>query len=174
MGHDSLHHQAFSTSVKCLEGRWTLLQPQALLNVSRFQFSFSYADSDADGGVFLRTEPAWYDVGLNTTALHCLPADRVLVPGSRYVLHVRVWPSPDSYITYVSPAMTVDRTPPAVRRGKSVIESSASCSKDVDYVTKEDNYVTACWKDVFIDSDSGVVRYDVWMGTSPHGTSPGL
>jgi hypothetical protein len=35
-------------------------------------------------------------------------------------------------------------------------------------------HVTACWEGVFRDSDSGVVRYDVWLGTSPHGQSLGV
>jgi hypothetical protein len=170
MGHDSAQHQAFSTSAKCLEGRWTLLDPQALLNVSRFQFSFGLANTTAGQGVFdVLTEPAWYDVGLNTSALHCLPGNRTLQPGQRYILHVRMWPSCDSHVTFTSQPMMVDHTPPQVRRGKSVIESDATCSTDFDYVTKQAFHVTACWKGVFRDSDSGVARYDVWLGTSPHG-----
>jgi hypothetical protein len=170
MGHDSAQHQAFSTSAKCLEGRWTLLDPQSLINVSRFQFSFSLANRTAGQGVFdVQTEPAWYDVGLNTSALHCLPGNRVLTPGERYILHVRVWSSRDSHVTFTSQPMMVDHTPPKVRRGKSVIESEASCAKDLNYVTKKEFYVTACWGGVFQDSDSGVVRYQVWLGTSPQG-----
>jgi hypothetical protein len=175
MGHDSAHHQAFSASSKCLKGLWTLQNPQALLNVSRFQFSFSLAHKSAGEGVFdVLTEPAWYDVGLDTTALHCLPAQRRLVSGLSYTLHVRVWPSPNTYTDFTSQPMMVDHTPPAVRRGKSVIESDASCSKDLDYVNREESYVTACWNDVFRDSDSGVARYEVWVGTSPHGRSQRL
>jgi hypothetical protein len=170
MGHDSAQHQAFSTSAKCLEGRWTLLDPQSLINVSRFQFSFSLANMKAGQGVFdVQTEPAWYDVGLNTSALHCLPGNRVLTSGELYMLHVRVWPSRDSHVTFTSQPMMVDHTPPKVRRGKSVIESEASCTKDLNYVTKKEFYVTACWGGVFQDSDSGVVRYQVWLGTSPQG-----
>jgi len=72
-------------------------------------------------------------------------------------------------MTFTSAPMMVDHTPPQVRRGKSVIESDATCTKDFDYVNKKDFHVTACWDDVFRDSESGVVSYQVWMGTSPHG-----
>ena len=162
--------QTFTTSAKCLEGHWTLANPPSLVNVSRFEFSFSLANMSAGEGVFeSQEEPVWYDVGRQMTAVHCMPGNRVLMSGKSYVLHVRVWTSRDSHVTFTSSPVVVDHSPPQVGRGKSVIESDVKCALDFDYVTTKESHITACWDGVFLDPQSHVTKYQVWMGTSPHG-----
>lgn len=162
----------FTTSAKCLEGHWALVSPPSLVNVSRFEFSFSLANMSAGEGVFESgTEPVWYDVGHQMSAAHCMPGNRTLMSGKSYILHVRVWMSPDSHVTFTSPPVDVDHSPPQVKRGKSVIESDVTCALDIDYVTTERSYVTACWDGVFVDTQSHVTKYQVWIGTSPHGNN---
>ena len=161
--------QAYSASVKCLEGRWSLADPRSLQNISRFEWSFSLFNKSAGDGVFdAGTEPAWRDVGRDMNIAYCLPGNRVLEPGLSYVLHVRVWLSRDKRMTFTSEPVVIDPTPPKPMRRNKVIESDVTCKNDIDYVTTE-HYVTACWGGVFQDSDSPVVRYEVWVGTSPYG-----
>ncbi|KAL8573303.1 hypothetical protein ACOMHN_032765 [Nucella lapillus] len=163
----------YLTSTKCLEGHWTLAQPQSLLNVSRFEYSFSLANMSAGQGVFdPRTEPVWYDVGRRLEVVRCLPGNVTLSSGQSYVLHVRVWPSRDSHVTFVSAPAVVDHSAPSVRRGRAVLDSAdRSCSRDVDCVTAERSEVTACWTGVFADAQSGVVGYQIWVGTSPRASN---
>ena len=161
--------QAYSASVKCLEGRWSLADPRSLQNIPRFEWSFSFFNKSAGDGVFdAATEPAWRDVGRDMNIVYCLPGNRVLEPGLSYVLHVRVWLSRDKRMTFTSEPVVIDPTPPKPMKRNKVIESDVTCKNDIDYVTTE-HYVTACWGGVFQDSDSPVVRYEVWVGTSPYG-----
>ena len=163
--------QAYSTSVKCLEGSWSLSDPASLRNVSRFEWSFSLFNRSSGEGVFNpTTEPAWHDVGRDTNAVFCLPGDRVLKTGQRYVLHLRVWLSRDEYVSFTSDPVVIDQTPPKPRRKNKVIESDVTCKEDKDYITTEP-YVTACWGGLFQDFQSPIVRYEVWIGTSPYGKS---
>ena len=111
--------QMYITSAKCLEGHWSLSQPDSLGNMSRFEVSFSLADMPAGEGVVdPQTEPIWSDVGLHTTAVYCLPGSRMLVFKLSYIMHVRVWLSRDTHVTYTSAPVVVDHTPPRVRRGR--------------------------------------------------------
>ena len=163
--------QAYSASVKCLEGRWSLADPRSLQNISRFEWSFSLFNRSAGDGVLdAATEPVWHDVGRDMNAVFCLPGNRVLKSGLRYVLHVRVWLSRDEYTIFTSDPVVIDQSAPKARRGKMVIESDVTCKKDLDYVTTEP-YVTACWGGLFQDLQSPTARYEVWVGTSPFGKS---
>ena len=162
--------QKYISSAKCLEGHWSLSQPDSLGNVSRFEVSFSLADMSAGEGVVdTQTEPIWSDVGRHLTTVYCLPGNRTLASGQGYIMHVRAWLSRNKYVTYTSAPVVVDHTPPQVRRGRAITESSLTCTQDIDYITKEISDVTACWDGVFLDTQSPVVQYQIWMGTSPHG-----
>ena len=164
------HPQKYMTSAKCLEGHWSLSQPDSLGNVSRFEVSFSLADMSAGEGVVdTQTEPIWSDVGRHLTTVYCLLGNRTLASGQGYIMHVRVWLSRDMFVTYTSAPVVVDHTPPQIRRGMAVMESDLTCTQDIDYVTSEIPAVTACWDGVFRDTQSPVVQYQIWMGTSPHG-----
>ena len=166
--------QAYSTSVKCLEGSWSLSDPASLRNVSRFEWSFSLFNGSNGVGVFnATTERTWHDVGRDTSAVFCLPKNRVLESGLRYVLHVRVWLSRDESVTFTSEPVVIDQTPPKLTKRKKVIESDASCKNDIDYITTE-HFFTACWDGLFQDSDSPIVSYEVWVGTSPYGKTASL
>ncbi|KAK7101794.1 hypothetical protein V1264_020121 [Littorina saxatilis] len=159
--------QSLTTSGKCLEGRWNLSDSSQLSNISRFQWSYSLANTTPGEGVFdTDTEKIWYDVGRNMIAVHCLPATRMLQSQESYVLHVRVWMSKEEYVTFVSGPVYVDHSPPQLRRGHTVTESDASCQADVDFITEEPR-VFACWQDVFLDGESEVAKYEIWVGTSP-------
>ncbi|KAK7483107.1 hypothetical protein BaRGS_00025675, partial [Batillaria attramentaria] len=160
--------QSFTTSAKCLEGHWKLLDPEMLSNVTRFEWSFSLDNSSAGDGIFnTQTEAVWHDAGRNTSAVHCMPGRRMLQSGRRYTLHVRVWLSSEDHVTFLSLPIVVDHSPPQVRRGKRVFESDAACSRDFDYVTSEPS-LTGCWDGVFRDAQSPITKYEVWIGTSPY------
>ena len=162
--------QMYITSAKCLEGHWSLSQPESLDNVSRFEVSFGLANMSAGEGVVnIQTEPIWLDVGRHVSAVHCMPGNRTLVSRQSYIMHVRVWLSRDTHVTYMSSPVVVDHTPPQVRRGGRVFESDSTCTQDIDYVTREISDVTACWHGMFRDTQSRVVLYQLWMGTSPFG-----
>ncbi|KAK7493739.1 hypothetical protein BaRGS_00015068, partial [Batillaria attramentaria] len=169
-GYIGLHSapQAFSASAKCLEGHWRLLTPTLLANISRFEWSFSLANTSAGEGVFdTQNEAVWRDVGRNMTAVLCLPGSRVLKSGMRYVLHVRTWISREEHVTFISDPVVVDHTPPQVKRGGAVMESDVDCGLDRDYVTTEP-YLTACWDGVFRESQSQLAGFEVSIGTSPY------
>lgn len=165
--------QSLTTSAKCLEGHWLPVDPLPLTEVFRFEWSYSLANMGAGEGVFdARTEKVWHDVGRNTTAVHCLPGRRMLQSHSSYVLHVRVWVSLEDRVTFVSEPVVVDHSPPQLRRGGTVMDSDAACQTDVDFVTNEPD-ITACWQGTFQDEESGISKYEVWVGTSPFGESIG-
>ncbi|KAK7496778.1 hypothetical protein BaRGS_00011987, partial [Batillaria attramentaria] len=158
--------KTFTTSAKCLEGHWDLSDPKFMSNVSRFEWSFSLANKSEGEGIFNRQDEAvWYDVGRNTSAVHCMPGKRVLKSGQGYILHVRTWLSSHEHVTFVSSPVMVDHTLPQIRRGRAVIDSDVTCTMDVDYVTTEPT-VTACWDGVFRDAGSQITQYEVWFGTS--------
>ena len=165
----------FITSATCLEGHWALPEVNPSVTISRFQWSFSLANESAGIGVLdTGSQPVWYDSGLRTSAAFCLPAPGALSAESGYVLHVRAWLTPDSYVTRTSAALVADHSPPVRRRGRSVKESDdASCSaRDVDFFG-DGAVLTACWAGVFSDGQSGVRGYEVWVGTVPFGKSAG-
>ena len=147
--------QAYSASVKCLEGRWSLGDPKSLENISRFEWSFSLCNQSAGDGVDA-TEPAWCDAGRDMNIVYCLPGNRVLETGLSYVLHMRVRLSRDKRMTFTSEPVVIDPTPPKPMKRNKVIESDVTCKNDVVYVTTE-QYVTACCGGVFQDNDSPVV-----------------
>jgi hypothetical protein len=139
--------------------------------VVRYRYSLSEEGAEAGQGVMdSSTEPTWRDASLRTTALYCLPANRTLMSGKAYVMHVQVWLSPDTYVTVTSPAVRVDHTPPSRRRGSAVTEPlTSSCTgRDVDFKTQASS-VTSCWTGVFSDPQSNIVRYDFWVGSVPYG-----
>ncbi|KAK7493722.1 hypothetical protein BaRGS_00015051, partial [Batillaria attramentaria] len=160
--------QAFTASRKCLEGHWRLLNPATLSTVSRFEVSFSLAGFTGNEGLVFnnQTQAVWNDVGRNLEAAFCLPGKTALVASMRYVLHVQVWLSSDSNVTFTSDPILVDHSPPKIRQRKQVLDSDPSCQRDFDYITSEP-YVISCWNRTFSDVDSGIVRYEVWAGTSP-------
>ena len=163
--------QRFTTSATCLEGHWRLSEPSALSSVRRFQWAFSLTKMAAGAGVVdTGTEAVWRDAGRNTTAVYCLPGKRVLMSGQGYSLHVRAWLSRDQHVTFTSPPVVVDHTPPHVKRGGAVLESLDGCEKDVDFITTQ-RYVTVCWGGVFRDSQSPISQYEIWVGTTRYGQS---
>ena len=155
----------YTVSATCLQGSWSL--PSGNFNITRVQWSFSLASHPAGTGVFdPLLEPLWYDAGPTTWTRYCLPDQRLLSAGSDYVLHVRVWLSESTHVTRTSLPVTVDHSPPARRRGKSVKKTvDAGCGQDVNIVSQQPT-LTACWDGVFTDAQSGILSYDVWVGTA--------
>ena len=138
--------------------------------VQRYEWSFGRFNATYGSGVFELNEPKWYDCGLRTSIIHCLPREKHFLQGQKYVAYVRVWFSFDEYATFASDPTVIDTSPPSVKTGVFIKDSDDTCEKDYEFTTST-NTITACWEGVFFDQMSGVSAYRVFIGTQPGGNS---
>ncbi|KAK3101759.1 hypothetical protein FSP39_006148 [Pinctada imbricata] len=135
----------------------------------RYEWSIGIEGMPEGEGIFdIKIEPVWYDVGLDKNLTICTNQKLPLQHGYSYVVYVRQWVSQTTYTQFASAGILVDYTPPLVRKGKFVKESIDSCLNDIEFST-ENTTLTACWKGVFSDQQSGILHYFVSLGTIPEG-----
>ncbi|KAL4218457.1 hypothetical protein ACF0H5_023192 [Mactra antiquata] len=164
-----LHRQnnEVTSSSACLTGSWGIEDlgnsSQAVL---RYEWSMGIYQQPIGEGIFdLKTEIPWKDVGLQEHVIHCLPVNKSLTHGEKYVVYTRVWFSADTYAEYTSTPIIVDQTAPSIRKGQTIKVSDITCTKDFDVIDWNDT-ITACWKDVFSEQQSQITHYTLKMGTS--------
>ncbi|KAH3799924.1 hypothetical protein DPMN_153548 [Dreissena polymorpha] len=156
-------------SSSCLTVEWNLTDIYSYTLIERFEWSVGITDSSIGYGIFdLKIEEPWLDVGLNTRGVYCLQNGKNLVHGEHYTAYVKAWFESDTYKIYSSTSIVVDHTPPSLRRGYSVKDSTSDCAKDLDFIDWTDT-ITACWEDVFREQQGEIIEYYVSMGTVING-----
>ena len=161
-------HLQFSSSISCLSSNWKTTKGSSIKAVQRYEWSFGLYNATYGSGVFELDEPKWYDNGLRTSVTHCLSKEKHLLHRQKYVAYVRAWFSFNEFATYTSMPMTIDTSPPSVKKGSFIKDSDNTCNQDLEFTTSTDK-VTACWDNVFTDQQSGVFKYRVYIGTWPGG-----
>jgi len=160
-------NQTFSASSACLSTRWSINDSR--VHILRYEWSVGWMGYEAGVGIFDNlTEHVWYDVEKRSTFTYCLSRGKQLKHSNRYVTHIRAWTSPFSYSTFKSRSLTIDHTPPSIRRGKVVTESEELCRNDLDFSNSTDKIII-CFRNVFTDQESGILKYVVKIGTHPQG-----
>lgn len=159
-----------SASSSCLAGHWSETEPKPLKDsFQRFEWSLGVHNHPIGDGIFdLKAERPWNDIGIRNHFVYCLPTNKSLVHNEHYVVYVRAWHDSSSFTVFTSLPITIDHTPPTVRRGRYIIEGSAACDKDLDFIYWNDS-ISACWNGVFSEQQSKIVHYTVGIGTSPNG-----
>ncbi|XP_069134687.1 uncharacterized protein [Argopecten irradians] len=134
----------------------------------RFEWSIGQTNMPVGTGIFDPLyENLWYDIGKQTSIVHCLNGERYLKHGASYLVYVRVWMSASEFIVFTSFPIEIDNTPPSVRKGSFIRENDrGSCGRDLDITTTLDS-LTACWGKVFSDHQSGIDSFLVSLGTIP-------
>ena len=156
-----------TASSACLAGHWRVAKGSS--EIKRFEWSLGIANEEYGEGIFdLITERPWMDVGKLKNGLHCLPVNRSLIHGDDYVVYVRAWVDFDTYLVFQSLPIKVDQTPPAVRKGRFVIDSDISCNADYDFIDWS-NRMSACWNGVFHEPQGMIIYYETGLGTAPGG-----
>ncbi|XP_061166326.1 uncharacterized protein LOC133175235 [Saccostrea echinata] len=154
----------YSLSSQCLYANWNTNST----NVKRFEWSFGLEGRSVGFGVFnVHLEQVWRDVNNNDNVVHCLSNNRSLQHGRLYVAYVKAWWSFTDFTILQSEPILIDLTPPGIRRGKFIIDSSGDCTTDIDYISS--NNITSCWQNVFTDQQSGIMTYNIYIGTHPGG-----
>lgn len=158
-----------SISTKCLSGHWTV-NPQVIApRILRYEWSIGFTNSTGGDGIFdTVNEKHWFDVGLNTHFLYCLPGRRKLTFKRHYSVYVRAWHSFNTYTEMTSDGVLIDITPPAQRRGKRVIDC-LNCFEDDIRFSNNLTTLGASWKDFFVERQSGIDHFEVYIGTVPGG-----
>ncbi|XP_013409734.1 uncharacterized protein LOC106173226 [Lingula anatina] len=163
-----LSDAAFTCSSKCLSGHW--FGPQANASeIQRYEWSIGIYNSTGGNGIFdLTTEQPWFDIGHLNDFTFCLTDGRFLNHKQKYAVYVRAWTGFSTYTEYMSNGVMVDLTPPSQRRGKHVIDCGDSCDVDVEFA-RNTHTLSADWTDVFIDTQSEIDHYELYIGTFPEG-----
>ncbi|XP_061173567.1 uncharacterized protein LOC133182736 [Saccostrea echinata] len=154
-------------SSKCVFAHWKV---RNITMIQRFEWSIGIQHEDPGAGVFdSRTESVWHENGQLTNMTYCIENGKHFKHGESYVFHVRSWISEDTYFEKQSNPLLVDRTPPIIRRGKSIKETLISCiENDVDFLNSTSNFLV-CWEGVFIENGAQITKYSVSSGSSPFG-----
>ncbi|KAH3802451.1 hypothetical protein DPMN_156128 [Dreissena polymorpha] len=157
----------FSASSACLSGHWSRTNEGSTFeNIHRFEWSLGVHGHAVGEGVYdLKLENPWTDVGQRLEFIYCLPVNRSLVHGERYVIYVRAWYSKNTYTVFKSSPIRIDQSPPNVRRGRYIREGN--CLQDLDFIDWTDK-IMACWNGVFDEQQSFIDHFSVSLGTSPH------
>ena len=162
-------NEYYTASTSCVSAMWSFDQPDSLKKTIQFECSMKLKD-DAMGVVKFdqRNESVWHIMEIQQNITYCLPHDKSLQNGQKYVVYVRVWYSLTEYKQFESPPILIDYTAPHIRRGKMVKDSNEICVTDFDVTTRR-NPITACWGGVFQDSQSGIDSYVIQLGSTPYG-----
>ena len=162
-------NEYYTASTSCLSANWRLTKADYLQNITRFEWSMGLKGHGVGVGIFdQQTQRIWYSIGRQQNITYCLPHDKSLQNGQKYVVYVRVWYSFTEYKQFESQPIVIDYTAPHIRRGKMVMDSNEVCVTDFDVTTRR-NPITACWGGVFQDSQSGIDSYVIQLGSTPYG-----
>ncbi|XP_053381950.1 uncharacterized protein LOC123539831 [Mercenaria mercenaria] len=161
------NHQAVTASSSCISAHWILEKNETKVPIQRFEWSIG---TDKPGGGIFEGPLAkkWFDVDLQTNLTFCMPANRQLVNGENYTIYIKAWYSERESHMFSSPPVTIDTTPPDIVRGKYVYVSTDDCVTDVYFITNTTS-IHVCWRKVFKDRISGILKNFVMAGTSPYG-----
>ncbi|KAK3589123.1 hypothetical protein CHS0354_017089 [Potamilus streckersoni] len=161
-------HQKLSASSTCLSCHWVVLH-NGSLDILRYEWSIGLLAGNPGDGIFEGpSERRWEDVGKETQVTYCLPYPRQLIDDEDYVFYVKAWFSNTLSTVFKSPPIKIDTSAPTILRGKYVIESLDNCKTDAEFITNLTS-VSICWENIFQDSQSGIIRYELMAGTSPYG-----
>ncbi|XP_033730988.1 uncharacterized protein LOC117320520 [Pecten maximus] len=166
-GYDIGVHTLHSLSSACLGANWILSSLQSHLNVIRMEWSMGLENMEYGAGIFdtLREE-VWHDIGMSDSVVHCVSSDNALLHDHKYITYIRAWYDTNTYRIFSSQSLLIDRTPPTILQGFHIKVSIDNCDSHVEFI-KVTNFVTACWRNGFSDSQSGILHYLTSLGTSP-------
>ena len=159
--------QSITASSACLSAHWYV--DIGISNIKRFEWTAGLKDEPYGEGIFdLSNERPWMDTGKFQYGVHCLPTNRSLKQETGYLIYVRAWVDMNTYLIFQSPPVMVDQTPPAVRKDTFVKDTDSTCANEFDHITWTQN-ISACWTDVFYESQGLIIYYIVGLGTEPGG-----
>lgn len=98
-----------------------------------------------------------------------------MIEGESYSVFVRVWYNQNTFAIFKSPGVMIYSTPPelSVILGINVQEIIVGDSKDTDFVTLKTK-VNADWSGKFKNSGGSLLRYHVYISTTPGGNNDRL
>ncbi|XP_046561789.1 uncharacterized protein LOC124270793 [Haliotis rubra] len=142
-------------------------------SVSRYEYSIGGGESDEPMGVFDATaDRIWFDAGLQTSAVVSLPAGKSLISGVNYYFFVRAWYNKTNSI-FKSDGVLIQTAPPTVtvKMGQAVKElAHPTDTKDTDFQTQNETLFVQ-WSGKFLQGQSGILRYRVFISTVQGGHS---
>ncbi|XP_046562884.1 uncharacterized protein LOC124271767 [Haliotis rubra] len=141
--------------------------------VSRYEYSIGGEESDEPRGVFHATaDRVWFDAGLQTSAVVSLPAGKSLTSGVKYSFFVRAWYN-KTYSIFKSDGVLIQTAPPTVtvKLGQTVKElAHPTDTKDTDFQTQNETLFVQ-WSGKFLQGQSGILKYRVFISTVQGGHS---
>ncbi|XP_048243311.1 uncharacterized protein LOC124141844 isoform X1 [Haliotis rufescens] len=141
--------------------------------VTRYEYSIGESGGSLPGGVFYTaTERVWFDAGQQTSTILPLPTGRFLTSGVKYSFFVRAWYN-ETYIIFKSDGVLIQIAPPTVtdKTGNAVKELvHPTETKDTDFQTQNGTLFIQ-WSGKFLQGQSGINRYRIFISTVPGGHS---
>ncbi len=160
------HAVTMTASSTCLRAFWTLTSPAH--TISRYEWTVGLQGDEPGSPIFdLVRDKVWHDVDLQEQNVYCLPGNRSLSHGGRYVYYLRAWHSFSEWSVHESPGVLVDSTPPALT-SRWVREMDSTFSHELDFTT-DATVLYLDWASVFRDAESGVQHYIMSVGTTAGG-----
>ncbi|XP_067684738.1 uncharacterized protein [Haliotis asinina] len=162
-----------SPSDTFMAAQWTVLKQQGLPFV-QYEASLGDSDNDYPTGVFdSHSRRVWFSVGQQTSAVISLPNGINLSSRHEYSFFVRGWYDGTTYSIFRSDGVMVDTAPPKTtdKHALQVIEVRVDDGvKDVDF-QKETDTMRISWTNKFLSGAAGILKYRVYISTSPGGHS---
>ncbi|XP_071082513.1 uncharacterized protein [Haliotis cracherodii] len=162
-----------SPSDTFMAARWTVLKQQGL-PFTQYEVSLGVSDSNYPTGVFdSHSHRVWFSVGRQTSAVISLTHGENLSSRHMYSFFVRGWYNATTYSIFKSDGVTVDTAPPKTtdKQALAVIELSDDDGvKDADFQKATDT-VRISWTNKFLPGAAGILKYRVYVSTSPGGHS---
>ncbi|XP_067680773.1 uncharacterized protein [Haliotis asinina] len=163
----------FSPFDSFLAATWTVTKTQSTQPV-RYEFSAGYSSGAYPTGIYAESrERVWFDAGSLVSAVITLPKGRELTPGLTYSVFVRAWYDQNTYSIYKSDGILIDITAPRITSVQGVAlkeHMEPGDRKDIDYQRHVDR-IYLSWKNVLMDSQTGLLKYRAYTSTSPGGYS---
>ncbi|XP_046570853.1 uncharacterized protein LOC124279103 [Haliotis rubra] len=160
-----------SPSDTFMAARWTVLKQQGL-PFTQYEASLGDSDNDYPTGVFdTHSRRVWFSVGRQTSAVISLPSGMDLSSRHEYSFFVRGWYDGMTYSIFRSDGVMVDTAPPKTtdKQALTVIEVRGDDGlKDVDF-QKETDTMRISWTNKFLPGATGILKYRVYISTSPGG-----
>ncbi|XP_071079258.1 uncharacterized protein [Haliotis cracherodii] len=163
----------FSPYDSFLAATWTVTNMQTAHPV-RYEFSAGHSSLQYPAGIYEESkERVWFDAGRLMSTVIALPKGHELTSGVSYSVFVRAWYDEETYKIYKSDGILIDITRPRTASGqgvavKELLESGDR--KDTDYQSRVDR-IYLSWNTVFMDTQTGLLKYGAYTSTSPGGYS---
>ena len=157
---------SITSSSTCLRAFWK--QVDMSEPIMRYEWTVGLKGDEPGVPIFdVIKDKVWHDVDLREESLYCLPGNRSLEHGQKFVYYIRAWHDFDKFSMYESPGVLVDTTAPGVGI-RTVRETDYTFTTELDF-TANTSVLYVDWSAVFRDPESGIDHYEMSVGTTPGG-----